>query len=324
MPKILVIGATGYIGQALSLSLLRSGNYAVYGLARSEAKAASLSANEITPIVAPDFPSAPDAVLKVIQDQRIDVVAVAGGDEEAANILDVVKQAGQQRLKAYEQAGVHSAPKLGFLYTSGTWVHGSSNAPITDLDPVAVSVSPTPPTELVAWRAEFEKQILAPETRQVLDVIIVRPALLYGRSHAIWTSFFKPVVEAAKSNSSSVQVPLEADSRPALIHVDDVASGLHAAIEHIPLISGTSVYPVFDLAAQSEGMQDVFNALAKAVGYKGKVELVGSGDNLFALAMSASANNRSDRAKSILGWTPKRAGFVDGMDVYAAAFAAHL
>jgi nucleoside-diphosphate-sugar epimerase len=38
MPRILIVGATGYIGQALALDLLRSGNYEVYGIARSEVK----------------------------------------------------------------------------------------------------------------------------------------------------------------------------------------------------------------------------------------------------------------------------------------------
>lgn len=38
MPTVLVFGATGYIGLPFAQSLLRSGNYIVYGLARSPEK----------------------------------------------------------------------------------------------------------------------------------------------------------------------------------------------------------------------------------------------------------------------------------------------
>jgi nucleoside-diphosphate-sugar epimerase len=117
------------------------------------------------------------------------------------------------------------------------------------------------------------------------------------------------------------QIPLEA-SHPSLIHVDDVAEGLHLAIDKVPLFSGTGVYPVFDLAGQTESMQDVFDTFAANVGYTGKVDLIGSGDDAFAQAMSVTGNITTGRARSLLGWFPKRASFLQGMSVYAMAFAA--
>lgn len=47
MPRILIIGATGYVGSALAGELLRSGGYTVYGLARNPNKAKQLAAKEI-------------------------------------------------------------------------------------------------------------------------------------------------------------------------------------------------------------------------------------------------------------------------------------
>src|SRR6202012_1858120 len=136
---------------------------------------------------------------------------------------------------------------------------------------------------------------------------IVRPGLIYGRSSAIWKSFFDPVVEAAKTGQPSVDIPLEA-GLPNLIHVDDTAEGLHRAVDKLPLLTGTGVHPVFDLVGQVESMQEVFNAFARAIGYKGRVQLVGAGANAFAEAMSTSGNNSSGRAKSLLEWQPRRAG----------------
>jgi nucleoside-diphosphate-sugar epimerase len=319
MPKILIIGATGYLGQTLALSLIRSGNHTVYGIARSAEKAAGLSRLEIIPVISADLVNDPKPVLNAIQQHNISVVVACGADQEAAKVLEVTLAAGKQRLDAYEKHNF-IGPKLGFVYTSGTWVHGSSLSPITDLDPVGTALSPTQPPSLVSWRPAMEQSVL--RAKDVLDVVIVRPGLIYGRSSAIWKSFFDPVVEAAKARHPSVEIPLEA-GLPNLVHVDDTADGLHRAVDKLPLLAGTGVYPVFDLVGQTESMQDVFNAFARAIGYKGKVELVGAGSNAFAEAMSTSGSNSSGRAKSLLEWQPRRAGFVADMTVYAAAFAAH-
>jgi nucleoside-diphosphate-sugar epimerase len=319
MPKILIIGATGYLGQTLALSLLRSGNHAVYGIARSAAKAASLARLEITPVLCPDLVNDPKPVLDAIQQHNISVVVACGADQEAAKVLEVTLAAGNQRLEEYEKLNF-IGPKLGFVYTSGTWVHGSSLSPITDLDPVGKTLSPTQPPSLVAWRPAMEQSVL--RAKDILDVVVVRPGLIYGRSSAIWKSFFDPVVEATKAGLPSVQVPLEA-GRPGLVHVDDTAEGLHCAVDKLPLLAGTGVYPVFDLVGHTESMQDVFDAFARAIEYNGKVELVGSGDNAFAEAMSTSGSNSSGRAKSLLEWQPRRTAFAADMAVYAAAFAAY-
>jgi nucleoside-diphosphate-sugar epimerase len=82
------------------------------------------------------------------------------------------------------------------------------------------------------------------------------------------------------------------------------------------------IYPIFDIASQTESMQAIFNAFASAIGFKGKVELTGSSDT-FGEAMSTTGNNSAGRAKSLLGWHPRRTGLVQGMNSYAKAFVAH-
>ncbi len=51
MLRVLILGTTGYIGSALAGSLLCSGQYTFYGLARSEAKAKQLAVAEIVPVI---------------------------------------------------------------------------------------------------------------------------------------------------------------------------------------------------------------------------------------------------------------------------------
>jgi uncharacterized protein YbjT (DUF2867 family) len=105
MPKVLVIGATGYIGRALAQSLRRSGNHVVYGMARSPAKARELEAMEIIPVLG----SATDSnnYLAVIRDAHIDVVVdAAGANQEGFQIINDVRKAGQDRLAEAESKGV--------------------------------------------------------------------------------------------------------------------------------------------------------------------------------------------------------------------------
>ena len=313
MPRILILGATGYIGSALASSLLRS-DHKVYGLARTPAKATQLARLEIVPVLGSVQDSA--AYVQLIKTAPIDVVVdCAGANRESAKILSDVTEAGEERLK-------HGGAKLGFVYTSGTFVHGTSRERCSDLDPVGTEYATAKPPQLVAWRPQMEKEVLS--AREVLDTVVVRPALVYGREHAVWSSFFGPIVEAAKSGEcKAIKIPLGPTSRPGLVHVDDVAEGLRCAIEKLPLISGTGVYPVFDFTTSQESMRDIFDSFGEAVELKGRVELVESGeDSLFVEAMQTSHNGDSSRAEQLLGWLPRKRGFVAGMDVYAKAFMA--
>ena len=306
------VSFSGYIGSALASSLLRSG-HKVYGLARSPAKANQLSRLEIIPVLGSVEDS--NAYIRLIKTAHIDVVVDCASANQGSSILSDVREAGQERLK-------EGGPKLGFVYTSGTWVHGSSREPVSDLDPVGTEYSKAKPPRLVAWRPQIERDVLS--ARDALDTVIVRPSLVYGREHAIWGSFFGPVLEAAKGGrDEAVKIPLESTCRLSLVHVDDVAEGLRCAIEKLPLISGTGVYPIFDLTTSQESTRDIFASFAETVELKGRVEFVKpEEDDLFAEAFQSSRTGDSSRAEQLLGWFPRKRGFVAGMDVYAKAFVA--
>ncbi|MCJ1458957.1 hypothetical protein MMC28_009334 [Mycoblastus sanguinarius] len=312
MPRVLIIGATGYIGSALAASLLRSGHYTVYGLSRSPSKARDLAISEVIPVLGSVSDSA--AYLSLIKSEHINtVVDCSSANMESAKILSDLVEVGKERVR-------EGGAKLGFVYTSGMWVHGSSFERVNDLDPVGTEGAKAQPPSLVAWRPKMERDVLA--ARDVLDTMIVRPALVYGREHTIWTSFFAPILQAAKSGQEVVKIPLDVKSRPGLVHVDDAAFGLHCAVDKLPLLSSTGVHPVFDLVTSMEAMELIFRSMADAVGFKGRVELEAVDGNALAEAMQTSLNGDSSRAEQLLGWQPRRRGFAAGMEVYAKAFVA--
>lgn len=320
MPKVLILGATGYLGRQIAHLLVQRGQHTVFGVARTVAKATHLAKQEIIPVLCSDPVNEPESYLSIIRSKHIDVVIdVAGADHGSHNFLRDVARIGEERLATDRSRGVKGS-KLGLIYCSGTWVHGSSNEQVNDLDIVGAAAK-TPPEELVAWRVEMEKAVL--QATDVLDVMILRPALIYGREGTIWSSFIMPVYSAAQDGRTTVEIPLDVQSRPGLIHVDDAAAAFVKAVEKLNLISGSGVYPVFDLVTSQESMREIFDALATCWGLMGSVVLKGHGGDLFAKAMSTSLRGSSARAQQLLEWKPRRLnGFVQDMDIFAAAFLA--
>ncbi|KAF4218924.1 hypothetical protein CNMCM8980_008290 [Aspergillus fumigatiaffinis] len=320
MSKILILGATGYLGKHVAHRLVQSGQHTVYGVARSHEKAAQLARQEIIPVLCSNPVEAPEPYLSVIRSETIDIVVdVSGAHQDSYSFLHNAILIGQERQKIYRRHGV-KGPKLGFIYCSGTWVHGSCSQAVNDLS--VVDLAPSPAPELVAWRRDLERQIL--NATEVLEVMILRPALIYGRELTIWSSFVTPLLNAARGGETSpIEIHLDADARPGLIHVDDVARAFQCAIAKLPCVSGTGVYPVFDLVTSQEGMREIFESMAVCWGFKGTVTLKGAGGDKFAKAMSTTFRGSSARAEQLLGWRPRRlGGFVKDMNVYAAAFAA--
>lgn len=290
----------------------------VFGLARTTEKAKSLERAEVIPIHGSI--SSTEALTKALEKHYINIVVdVAGANKESHDLLTLLKRIGTERLAAAAKAEVR-IPKLGLIYCGGIWVHGSSNDPVNDLMPVAALNASTPPVTLTSWRPALEQAVLA--SSDILDVMVIRPALVYGRSSAIWTPLLQPIHAAVKNGLKTVSVAAEPYSRPALIHVDDVATGFHVAVDKLPLIAGTGVYPIFDLVTSQESMHDILSAAGTELGLQGTVELGGCREDLFAKAMSCSGNATSGRARQILGWEPKKFSFVQGMDVYAKAWLA--
>lgn len=151
--------------------------------------------------------------------------------------------------KAAQELRPHGAPKLTYIYTSGTWVHGENrNEVVTDTTPIRS------PPELVAWRPEREQVVV---NNKILNGIVVRPGLLYGRSGSLLAPFFQSASEG------KVWYPGTPGGRFALIHADDLADLFVRVIEKAAICGGR----IFDAANdQTESADDVLAALVKVSG----------------------------------------------------------
>lgn len=159
--KVFVTGATGYIGKAVCKELKDQG-HEVIGLTHN---------------------SRHRDILEELGVQA--VVADLKSTEQWKNYLKEVNAAIHLAQDRDDPAGVDTAvidtiidafngtPKR-FVYTSGLWVLGNTGpGEVTESDP-------TNPIPMVAWRADNEKRLITAERTKSLNVVIVRPAIVYG------------------------------------------------------------------------------------------------------------------------------------------------
>ncbi|KAI3620917.1 nad dependent epimerase dehydratase family protein [Moniliophthora roreri] len=295
--RVLVLGATGVVGGPIAQAFVRAGHYVV-GLTRSQAKAKQLAADEIVPIIGE--PTEPEKWINVVRDLDVVVEAVGG----TAEIWTLAKKLLETISKAATELRPAHAPKLTYIYTSGTWVHGE--------DRETLSVSDTTPlfksAELVSWRPAVEQLVVKD---QGVNGIVVRPALLYGRSGSLLAPLFQSASEG------KIVWPGTPGGRYALIHMDDLADLYLRAAERAPLVGGQ----IFDAASDfTESQADILFALAKVSGAKSH-EFSPPANN-WELALSQTTNLRPYLARSLLGWQPRKAGLVDHLPIYYAAWQA--
>ncbi|RMZ74560.1 hypothetical protein GMOD_00003612 [Pyrenophora seminiperda CCB06] len=326
MPNVLIIGGSGYLGTAIAQELLRSGSYAVWGTARSAAKAAILRANEVTPVETVDLAD-PQTLTQAIETYHIDaVIDASSAYEQASDVLEAVISAALARSDALahdETVG----PKLGFIYTSGVWVHGSPSRRVSDMTPPGTSISPGQAATAVAWRPAYEQAILA--ARDVLDVAIIRPATIYGRGSWVFSTWWGPLLAAAQSGSSArrgaksrepIQIPADKGARTGVVHVDDLAVAYRSALGLLHGQLGS--WPVFDIGTENLSLVEILEAAKAALGVKAELVYGGTFGNPFLEALSLVANTDFSRAKVALGWAPKKVEFVSLIAMYVDAWRA--
>ncbi|KAF9222923.1 NAD(P)-binding protein [Gyrodon lividus] len=296
--KVLILGASGSIGFPVAQALSRAG-HTVYGLTRSTTKAEQLAADEIFPIVG--APSDPDSWIHLVP--TLDVIIEAlGGTADLRNLpvflLNTIGTAAQS-------ARPPSAPKISYIYTSGIWVHGPSpNEFVSDTTPLAS------PATLVSWRPAVEQAILKDER---VNGIVIRPALLYGKS----ASLFDPLFEAA-ATGGKVAWYGKPGGRFSLIHPDDLADLYVRTAEKAPILGGLAI----DAGNENtEPVGDFLQKLVEISGAKGPYEWT-TPSNPFEEALSTTQLLRPYLAKSLLGWQQKKPGLTEGLPMYYAAWRA--
>ncbi|KAI0933019.1 hypothetical protein AcW2_001466 [Taiwanofungus camphoratus] len=294
--KVLILGCSGFIGLPVAQAFVRAGHI-VYGVTRSPQKAKQLAAEEIIPIVS----ETTNFSLWLPLVASLDVIIETVGGMEIRVLSNTILNATVEAVQQYRPT---HAPKLAYIYTSGTWVHGENRKDIvTDTTPITNSA------ELVAWRPEQEQRVI---TNSIVNGIVIRPSLLYGRSASILAPLFKSAYEGKVAWYGTP------GGRYALIHCDDLAELYLLAAEKSSIVGGK----IFDAANDfTESVDDLLQKLVEVSKAKGPYEYI-KPSNLFEAAISSTSLLRPYLARALLGWRPRKAGLVEHLEIYYAAWKA--
>lgn len=292
--KILVTGATGYIGGSVATRLLEKGHH-VLGLARSDEAAASLKKRGIEPVAGTLNDHGP-----LQQAARsVDAVVNAAHSDNPFVVLSILPQL-RGTGKVFIQTGGSSVVST---YDEGEFV-----------DRVFNEDTPFTPMPEKATRVAIDLQVLRAALDGVRSVVI-RPTLIYGRGIGV--------------NSSSVQIPklIEQAQKSGVgkhigrglnvwsnVHISDVADLYALALEHAPAGS------LFYAENGESSMKSTVEAISRMLGQGGRaedwpiaaaVEALGPGAHL---TFGSNSRVQAQKARKVLGWAPKGPALTDEIE----------
>jgi nucleoside-diphosphate-sugar epimerase len=268
--RILVTGATGFIGSAVCERLIAA-DFKVTGLARSDQSAEKLRSCGVTPRAG----------------DLNDLSGLAEACRDADGVVHTAMQWGPQAGAIDRQAvetilDALSGTEKTFLYTSGTWVMGGTGGRL------AGEMFALKPPPLVAWRPAVERMVQDAVERRI-RTIVLRPAMVYGRGGGALGRF------------AAGKLPMigDGDNHWSLVHVDDLAELYVHALEKAP---GGELYVV------SAGQPVKWKDLAAACGNSARISLEEARQTLGLVADCYVLDQRvgSTKASRQLGWVPKR------------------
>ncbi|CAO1622148.1 unnamed protein product [Parajaminaea phylloscopi] len=302
MVKVLVLGASGYIGGAVSKALALGG-HEVYGQTRDVAKnGKTLQQNEITPLQSD--PASDDKWLEVITEVDA-IIDCLGG---SAPIADLSAKLIKKTEEASSAKRHPTAGKIVYIWTSGYLLHNddrfSSQSEFTP--------SLNPPAK-VSWRPAVEKQLTS---STVLDGTVIRPPLIYGGSGSITALIFKQFL-----GNDKIKWPGSPGLRWPTAHVADVAQAFRLAVEKAPLVKGL----ILDIAnPATESIDALMNHLCAYTGKPADAWEYRAPASPLDDALVRTVIVRSPRATSLLGWQPTKLSLIDGLPRYFETYKAHI
>jgi nucleoside-diphosphate-sugar epimerase len=278
--RILVTGATGYIGAVVAAVLAERG-HAVVGTARSAAAEAELVALGQEAVRA-DLHD-PETLARAAATCDATIHAAATQDEE----MGPVEQAAVHAMLA-ALAGTGKA----FVYTSGVWIYGSAPpGGLLDED------SAPDPVGLLAWRPALESEVLA-AAEAGTRTIVIRPGMVYGRGGGPLNQF------AAMAEDGVPRYVGDGENHWSLVHVDDLAELYALALERAP--AGTLVNGILGPPLR---VRDLAEAAAAGAGLPAprswpfaEAALVLDPDD--ADGVTRDHRISGERARTLLGWEP--------------------
>ncbi|KAK7437632.1 hypothetical protein VKT23_018531 [Stygiomarasmius scandens] len=305
--RVLVLGATGFIGFPTAQALSRAG-YLVYGQTRSEEKAKRLAAEEIFPIVCDPSSTSWHHLIPTL-DVIIDALHASDPDTYLT-LFHGIESAAQSLRPA-------SSPKLSFIFTSGTWKLGNHgyDLVLTDTTPV---LDPTGTGPKSVELAKSDRDRVEPDILKsgILNGIVIRATFVYGRSGSIFSMMFERFRQEGR-----VSWPGTPGGKLTTVHQDDLADLYVRAAEKAQVIGGLVFIAANNHSEDTDGFLRRFCEIVGKEGPRVEYEYSEPTD-MFEKAITTQQIMRPYLARTLLGWEPKKLGLTDGLELYWNAYLA--
>jgi nucleoside-diphosphate-sugar epimerase len=279
--RVLLTGATGYIGGAVVEAMADAG-HAVVAVARSERAESALA----------------DAGCEVARGDLRRPETLVGHAAACDGVVHLAATQDEQ-MAVTEQATVRAFVRglagsgKPFVYTSGVWVYGNSPpGRLLDED------SPTDPVALYAWRPALEDEVLSGAGVGVRSIVI-RPAMVYGRGGGPLRQF------GEMAERGIPRFVGDGANHWTLVHVDDLALLYVRALERAPagsLVNGAMGEPL--------RVRDLATAAAAGAGFTAPPAPWPRADAAAVIGAAAADGLTRDhrisgqRARRLLDWKP--------------------
>ena len=280
--RILILGATGYIGSAVLENLIEH-HHSVLALART-AKAEKYLA-EMGAQVLPGDLRAPQAWSHAIR--QVDAVI-----HLAATFSEDMGEVDRALVDALTAEAMKGSRTIRFLYTGGCWLYGETGERVASED------SPFNPLPAFAWMLENFRTVLA---APCFDGILLHPAMVYDRNGGAVARF----VSGAKE-TRTIEVTGSLKTRWPLVHREDLARAYRLAL--------TEAVPgeAYNIAAE-EGVPvgEIVRVIARRFGVRRATLLRSVPDVVAELGTWAAGpaldqQMCAEKARATLGWRPQK------------------
>ncbi|MFI6762655.1 NAD-dependent epimerase/dehydratase family protein [Micromonospora sp. NPDC050417] len=276
--RILLAGATGYLGSAVLPALLLDGHQ-VTAIAGSDDALAVITA----------------AGASAIRGDVTDSTLLSNAARDADGVIHLFAPGGQVTAALDDAvvtgvlAGIEGSGKP-YIHSAGIWVHGNG---VLDED------SPFEPPELTAWRPGIVERVRAASG---IRNIIVSPAVVYGHGSGI----VRMIIDGPQVTDPepALLFPGSGDQHWTSLHIDDLATFYSAALMRA---APGSYY----IAASGENptMREIATAASHTLGLGGRIapepaeetrRRLGPLEGAFRLDQQTSG----ERGRRDLGWKP--------------------